>query len=645
MNTEQRVTLTMAIACSSTFYRPRCSHGHVLLLRLLFLVSLLVHNSNCVFHDGRFDGEDNEEGLLHLHHGVTTSQIVVSSLEVDSKHPQHHQQERLTVNRDHFPFGHSLESLKVDSKHAQHHQQERLNHDHLPFGHSLISSGVFLLNYTNFNHGSFGACPRHVLQNQLLLRVQQEQQPDLFLRKSYKQYWNTTRSIVAEMWDTSYKNILLLESASAAMNSILRSFESFVNKDATNDVRRNQDDNEKYDDRNRAPTPILIQFSTSYGMVKNTNEWLHRHYGIEVVTVPIQFPIHDDVGDDAYLQPLNRTLRNLQQQNQLHRLKVVVIDHIVSIPAVKLPVVDMAKLVRSYSQSLPSKQHNDSADDVFIVVDGAHAMGQVQRKDISTLLNSKYCRHRRFNGDSATVNAADNIDRGVEQDDDRCCDDKNYLIDAYLSNGHKWMYAPKGSAVLWVNPSRITPNFPEPTVISSENSFDPTTISTTITTTTIEDDPLYHRYVYTSTKDYTSIVSLGTAIDFYDNMLGGEDHIYNYTRSLALQAKQYLIETWKTKSIAPDDMEVFMFHVVLPPLLRGKGSNNNDKTHEIGMTSDVEKAKELQQWLYDKKNMYVVIAQEPTSGLFYTRLSSQVYLQIDDFVRLGDAVLEFLNKK
>jgi hypothetical protein len=89
------------------------------------------------------------------------------------------------------------------------------------------------------------------------------------------------------------------------------------------------------------------------------------------------------------------------------------------------------------------------------------------------------------------------------------------------------------------------------------------------------------------------------------------------------------MDVWQVYTyLTPDSMEEYMINVILPIDM-----DNEHKT-EIGMA--------LQQWLYDKKNMYVVIALDHTSGYVYTRLSAQVYLEISDFERLGAAVLEFL---
>lgn len=289
---------------------------------------------------------------------------------------------------------------------------------------------------------------------------------------------------------------------------------------------------------------------------------------------------------------------------QLDRLKVAVLDHIVSIPATKLPIQKVTQMIRQYTSTNASSSLSSSP---FILVDGAHAWGQVPPSEISDLL----------------------------QEYDRQTADSQH-IDAYLSNGHKWMYSPKGSAVLWVHPSRITPVFPEPTVISSENSM-PHCSTLDGNNNDVENDngdPLYHRFIYTSTKDYTALLSLSAAMDFRDDVLGGDEAIHTYIRTLAMQAKAYLMSLWETPiPMAPNEMEEYMINVVLPI------SKDDKDKKEVGVA--------LQRYLYDTHDMYVVIAEEPSSGLIYTRLSAQVYLEMSDFERLGKAVMDFLrpNKK
>jgi hypothetical protein len=49
----------------------------------------------------------------------------------------------------------------------------------------------------------------------------------------------------------------------------------------------------------------------------------------------------------------------------------------------------------------------------------------------------------------------------------------------------------------------------------------------------------------------------------------------------------------------------------------------------------------LQSWLLTEHHMYRIVVYDATWNLTYTRLSAQVYLELSDFVRLGDLVLEF----
>jgi selenocysteine lyase/cysteine desulfurase len=181
-------------------------------------------------------------------------------------------------------------------------------------------------------------------------------------------------------------------------------------------------------------------------------------------------------------------------------------------------------------------------------------------------------------------------------------------IDFYLSNGHKWLYSPKGSAVLWVNSTIINSLFPEPTVISSANS--------------VHDSPFAQRYEYVSTRDYTATISMSKALEFRKVQLGGEDAIYDYVRTLAISAKAHLLKFWQVDALVPDSMEEFMINIGLPKCI-----------------SSIEQGKALQGWLLQEHNVYMLVLQG--SDMFYTRLSAQVYLEMQDFERLGSLVLDF----
>jgi hypothetical protein len=432
---------------------------------------------------------------------------------------------------------------------------------------------------------------------------------------------------------------------------------------------------------------MILYFSTAYGMVKNTARWLQRLYGIEIVEVPITFPIlAQDVGDEyfgtdasdrSYLDPLRDVLEGLQRNCSCagclsEKLKVAVLDHIVSIPAIKLPVLKMTEMIRNYTTTTPlssssspeqqegavrscgshdhhcsgcNRQNNNnnrgvsagcgSRSGTFVLVDGAHAWGQVPSAELSILLNQEDCSDNYNCGDDGDSSSSSSNNNG-----DKATVVSKLGIDAYLSNGHKWMYSPKGAAILWVHPSRVTGIFPEPTVISSANtmgtttrtmqqgSFDDDAAINDGQDGVVEVDPMGMRYIYTSTKDYTSMLSLSRALDF-QQWLGGEGAIHRYVRGLALRAKKYLIQLWNTRGLAPDSMEVYMINVVLPI------DRYDPNATQV--------ASALQGWLYEEMDMYVVIAREATSGYIYARLSAQIYLEMVDFERLGDAVLAFLS--
>jgi selenocysteine lyase/cysteine desulfurase len=105
--------------------------------------------------------------------------------------------------------------------------------------------------------------------------------------------------------------------------------------------------------------------------------------------------------------------------------------------------------------------------------------------------------------------------------------------------------------------------------------------------------------------------------------IGGEDAIYEYTRNLALEAKHYLMDLWNVDSIVPDSMEAFMVNMALPASI-----------------SDQAVANDLKEYLLREHNMYIVVLFH--TDILFTRLSSQIYLEMSDFVRLGDLVQRYV---
>ena len=267
-------------------------------------------------------------------------------------------------------------------------------------------------------------------------------------------------------------------------------------------------------------------------------------YGVTIIEVPVRFPLQDHatIVDGVRRALHNATLRGLN-------VRVAVISHIASIPAFVLPVSELIEICRNHG--------------ALSLVDGAHAIGQIPI-NVSSL-----------------------------------------APDFYLSNIHKWMYGPKGTAFLYVRPSSQLPRFPEPTVISSSGKPD-----------------FLGRYAYVGTRDYSAYASIPAAFDFREEL--GDRNVYAYCRGLALWASDHLAYKWGTRVLVPNSMQAFMVNVELP----------------TNSTSD---ATALQVALDKTHSMYIVVAE--IDGIIYTRLSSQVYLEKSDFERLGALVLDILQTK
>ena len=83
---------------------------------------------------------------------------------------------------------------------------------------------------TFLNHGSFGACPTQVLEEQSRLRAQLEAEPVRFLHRELEPLLDKAREALAGFLDADADDVAFVPNATAGVNTVLRSLR-FAPKD------------------------------------------------------------------------------------------------------------------------------------------------------------------------------------------------------------------------------------------------------------------------------------------------------------------------------------------------------------------------------------------------------------------------------
>lgn len=311
--------------------------------------------------------------------------------------------------------------------------------DGTEYGHALKAKYFNLEErYCNLNHGSFGTVAKPVSEAQYKLFLDQEARPDKWFRETYFKHVDRAREAIANLVHAQSEDIVLLENASSAINSILRT------------IGLQKGDK-------------VLRLSNAYPMVIHTLNWLVSTVGIEVVVVNIVYPVK---GPEQLVDAVSEALVANPG------IKLCIFSHIASIPTMVEPVELLTPLAHSHNAK--------------VILDGAHCPG-VLDLDL-TALNP----------------------------------------DFYLGNLHKWIFAPKGTAFMYVRNTPQRELVPQPTVISStgENEY-------------------LNRFKYTGTRDYTAFTAIPAAVDFLTT-LGGLKQIQQYNHNLAVRAARHLAAVWKT---------------------------------------------------------------------------------------------------
>ncbi|MFI5272240.1 MAG: aminotransferase class V-fold PLP-dependent enzyme [Ktedonobacterales bacterium] len=212
------------------------------------------------------------------------------------------------------------------------------------------------------NHGSFGACPRPVFETYQRWQRELEAEPVEFLGRRVTALLDEAREALARTLGTAAGNLVFVPNATHGANIVARSLRL-------------------------EPGDEVLGTDHEYGAVERAWTFLCEPRGARYRAQPVTLPLGDAA---AMVEQL--------WQGVTARTRVIVVSHITSPTAVRMPVAAICRRAR--------------AEGIVTLVDGAHAPGQIPL-------------------DLEAIGA-----------------------DFYVGNLHKWVCAPKGAAFLYARPER-----------------------------------------------------------------------------------------------------------------------------------------------------------------------------------------------
>jgi selenocysteine lyase/cysteine desulfurase len=206
--------------------------------------------------------------------------------------------------------------------------------------------------------------------------------------------------------------------------------------------------------------------------------------------------------------------------------------------------------------------------------------------------------------------------------------------DFFVSNCHKWMFAPRGCAVFYVpvrNQHHIRSTIPTswgfvPESVGSEGSEARNPMKRNDSTAFVGN------FQFTGTTDTTPYLCVGEAIRWRKEVCGGEQAIYEYCRDLARRGGGRVAEILGTEVLenAEGDLTDNVMVVVRLPI-------SVDESDEVKAAEEKTRISTfLDETLITEFQTFMAITW--WQGAFRVRLSAQVYLDDEDFEWAGQVL-------
>ncbi len=180
---------------------------------------------------------------------------------------------------------------------------------------------------TFLNHGSFGACPKQVLEFQQRLRLQLEHEPLRFFGREWEPLLDDARSKLAAFVGADAQDLVFVPNATTGVNSVLRSL-TF------------------------SPEDEILTTNHEYNACRNALDFIASRTGARVVVAKVPFPI------DSPQQVIAAVIERVSPKTRL-----ALLDHVTSQTGLIFPIQELAKELQQRG--------------VDTLVDGAHAPGMI----------------------------------------------------------------------------------------------------------------------------------------------------------------------------------------------------------------------------------------------------------------------------
>lgn len=334
---------------------------------------------------------------------------------------------------------------------------------------------------------------------------------------------------------------------------------------------------------------VLLYFSTVYGGCGKTIDYIVDSHqpgsGRPLVSareIPLHYPFEDADAVAAFEAAVARCAADGQ------RPRLCVFDTVSSLPGVRFPFEALADACRRRR--------------VLSLVDGAQGVGQIDL-------------------DLAALDP-----------------------DFFLSNCHKWLFVPRGCAVLYVprrHQALIRSSLP------TSHGYAPTRAGggaprlNPLPPSDRNKSPFVRTFEFTGTVDASPYLCVADALRWRAAVLGGEARIRAYVQALARAGGRRAAAVLGTEVLENSTGTLgrcCMTNVALPI----RFADGGDGSGGISTAEGPAAMQWILQRLMDDHNTFIPLFQG--DGKLWARLSAQVFLEMEDFEWAGRALLEICQR-